>query len=203
MNIRRTKDSFSFQSSSRIEIAHETWSWWSLLGFFFVLKRRASNSVTRWLAYFSTFGLCINENLPNGIQSLPKLVQDFPKKKINPQKFAQDFEDFAKIAKFRQIWSHCWQLVTRFWCVICGVLKWANHVLRSLRNLRRCKLCCGKKMFYNIRSSARKNRPRSRPQWCGRTRRIRLQFWDRLHFVIFWSLQYTAIEVVYGNTQTL
>ena len=106
MNIRRTKDSFSFQSSSRIEIAHETWSWWSLLGFFFVLKRRASNSVTRWLAYFSTFGLCINENLPNGIQSLPKLVQDFPKKKINPQKFAQDFEDFAKMAKFLQIWSH-------------------------------------------------------------------------------------------------
>ena len=24
----------------------------------------------------------------------------------NPQIIAQDFEDFAKIAKFRQIWSH-------------------------------------------------------------------------------------------------
>ena len=48
----------------------------------------------------------INENLPNGIQNLPKSVQDFPKYLINPQKDAQDFEDFAKMAKFRQIWSH-------------------------------------------------------------------------------------------------
>ena len=38
------------------------------------------NSVTRWLAYFSTFGhLFNNENLPNAIQNLSKSVQEFPK----------------------------------------------------------------------------------------------------------------------------
>ena len=26
---------------------------------------------------------------------------------MNPWKIAQDFEDFAKVAKFCQIWSHC------------------------------------------------------------------------------------------------
>ena len=35
-------------------------------------------------------------------QSWPKI---FPIRK-NPQKIARDFEDFAKMAKFRQIWSH-------------------------------------------------------------------------------------------------
>ena len=26
---------------------------------------------------------------------------------MNPQQFAQDFKNCAKVAKFRQIWSHC------------------------------------------------------------------------------------------------
>ena len=26
---------------------------------------------------------------------------------MNPREIPQDFEDFAKVAKFRQIWSHC------------------------------------------------------------------------------------------------
>ena len=61
--------------------------------------------MTRWLDYFQHLAIYINENLPNGMQNLPKSVQNFPNYEINPQKFAQDFEDFAKMAKFREIWS--------------------------------------------------------------------------------------------------
>ena len=38
-----------------------------------------SSSVTRWLDFFQHLAFYINENLPNGIQNLPKLVQDIPR----------------------------------------------------------------------------------------------------------------------------
>ena len=43
-------------------------------------------SVTRWLDYFSIFGYYINENLPNAIENLPKLVQKNAKYYKNCQK---------------------------------------------------------------------------------------------------------------------
>ena len=38
---------------------------------------------------------------------LPKLVQIFAKFWRSTQHFAEDFRFFAKVAKYRQIWSHC------------------------------------------------------------------------------------------------
>ena len=48
----------------------------------------------------------MNENFPNGIQNLPKSAHNFPKYQ-NTLKNAQDFENFANVAIFSQIWSHC------------------------------------------------------------------------------------------------
>ena len=38
----------------------------------------------------------------------------FPKLLISSQHFGKDFKIFAKLAKFRQIWSHCWYLFEQF-----------------------------------------------------------------------------------------
>ena len=48
----------------------------------------------------------MNVKLPNGLQNLPKYFQNFAKSPP-PKKNAQYFKDFAKVTKFRQIWSHC------------------------------------------------------------------------------------------------
>ena len=48
-----------------------------------------------------------NDNLPSSIK-MTKLVQKFDKYQINyPQKLPKDFQNFDKMAKFRQIRSHC------------------------------------------------------------------------------------------------
>ena len=46
-----------------------------------------------------------NENLPNGLQSFAKVGPKFSQIVNKPSKFAQDFENLAIMAKFRQIWS--------------------------------------------------------------------------------------------------
>ena len=43
------------------------------------LVKKHIGSVTRWLDYFQHLAIYIHENLPNGKQNLPKLVQSFPK----------------------------------------------------------------------------------------------------------------------------
>ena len=59
--------------------------------------------------FFNIWPFTPIKTLPNGLQNLPKTVQNVTKYLINPQKVAQSFEDFAKMAKFRQIWSH-WEV---------------------------------------------------------------------------------------------
>ena len=58
--------------------------------------------------YFSIFGHLhhINENLPNDSQNLPKLVQKNIQTLNKLSEIAKYFLDLAKVAKFRQIWSH-------------------------------------------------------------------------------------------------
>ena len=63
-------------------------------------------SVTRWLDHFQHWAFYISNNLPNGVQNLPKQVQKYFRIVIKPWKIAQDFGDFTKVVKFRQIWSH-------------------------------------------------------------------------------------------------
>ena len=67
-------------------------------------------SVTRWLNCFFKFGHFNNRNLPNGIIFLPKQALNLANYQINLQKIAKDFQNFTKVAKFRQIWSHCWSV---------------------------------------------------------------------------------------------
>ena len=47
-----------------------------------------------------------NKNLPNSKTLLPQKDHKIAKYQIIPHKFAQDFEDCAKLAKFHQIWLH-------------------------------------------------------------------------------------------------
>ena len=48
-----------------------------------------------------------NGNLPKSITNFLKLGQQLPQiKYLNPQEMDKDFYDFAKVAKFRHIWSH-------------------------------------------------------------------------------------------------
>ena len=63
-------------------------------------------SVTRWLLK----SIYNHEKLPNCIQNLPKSVAIFAKYWISPQKIAKDILVYAKVAKFRQIWSH-WLII--------------------------------------------------------------------------------------------
>ena len=58
--------------------------------------------MTRWLDFFQHSD---NENLPNGLQSFAKVGPKFSQIVNKPSKFAQDFENLAIMAKFRQIWS--------------------------------------------------------------------------------------------------
>ena len=46
-----------------------------------------------------------NENLPDSITFLPKQDKNLPNTTLT-LKMAEDFWHFAKVAKFRQIWSH-------------------------------------------------------------------------------------------------
>ena len=47
-----------------------------------------------------------NDNLPSSIK-MQKWVQKLPNNRTKHPKLPKDFLNFAKVAKFRQIWSHC------------------------------------------------------------------------------------------------
>ena len=58
--------------------------------------------------FFNIWPISIKENLLNGILNLLKYVKSFAKYQIGiPSKIAKHFKDFAKAAKFGQIWSPC------------------------------------------------------------------------------------------------
>ena len=85
---------------------------------FSIIRRRYSSiltvpfplstyTVTRWLNFLSIFGHLQQYKFAQQYTSLPKQVQSFAKYQINSQKNAQDVLNFATLAKFCQIWSHC------------------------------------------------------------------------------------------------
>ena len=64
-------------------------------------------SVTRWVDNFPTFGHLHPRILPPEWHTkFAKVGQKFCPIVNKPSKIAQDFEDFAKMAKFRQILTH-------------------------------------------------------------------------------------------------
>ena len=65
------------------------------------------SSVTRWLSYFSHLASCNTENLPSYIQNYPKAVSKFCLILKHPNNWLAFWIYFAKVAKFRPIWSHC------------------------------------------------------------------------------------------------
>ena len=97
-----------------------------------------------WL-FFNIWPVTSMKISPMAYKFCPSRSKIFTNSKINHQKNAQDFEDFAKMAKFRQIWSRCsnskyvlrqlqfhnrdqyyktdfalTQFTARFWCIIWG-----------------------------------------------------------------------------------
>ena len=68
-----------------------------------------STSVTRWLVYlfkiwqFTSLQIC-----QIGKTSNQSRCQNLPNSKVNPHKTAKSFQNFARVVKFRQIWSHCY-----------------------------------------------------------------------------------------------
>ena len=65
------------------------------------------SSVTRWLSYFSHLASCNTENWPSYIQNYPKAVSKFCLILKHPNNWLAFWIYFAKVAKFRPIWSHC------------------------------------------------------------------------------------------------
>ena len=63
-------------------------------------------SVTRWLDYISTFGHLNQRKFAQWYTNFAKVGPKFCQIIYKASKIAQDFEDIAKVAKFRQIWSH-------------------------------------------------------------------------------------------------
>ena len=64
------------------------------------------HSVTRWLNDFSTFGHLHQRKCAQWHTKFATVGPKFCHIVNKLSKNAQDFEDFVKVAKFRQIWSH-------------------------------------------------------------------------------------------------
>ena len=50
-------------------------------------------------------------NLPNSLSICPSRFTKFPNTSLSFSKLPKDLQNFAKVAKFRQIWSHCLPVV--------------------------------------------------------------------------------------------
>ena len=64
-----------------------------------------TSSVTRWQDRFSIFGLCNHENLANTFHKISKVGSKCCQILTSPKNVAEYLYHFAKVAKFRQIWS--------------------------------------------------------------------------------------------------
>ena len=71
------------------------------------LRATPNYSVTRWLHYFSKFGHLHQRKFAQWHTKFAKVGPKICQIVNKPSKIAQDFKVFAKVAKFRQIWSHC------------------------------------------------------------------------------------------------
>ena len=60
----------------------------------------------QYLAIFSY------ENVSNSIQIVPKWIENFAQNQINLKYIPKDFQLFAKMVEFCQIWSH-WTQINR------------------------------------------------------------------------------------------
>ena len=67
-------------------------------------------SVTRWLDYFQYWAIFNNVNWPKKHTNFPKVCWFFSYTKLSFEKLPKYLQSFAKVAKFRQIWSR-WLLV--------------------------------------------------------------------------------------------
>ena len=71
-------------------------------------------SVTRWLYFYQYLVMRNSESLPKGRKYLPKYSHNFGKYKNFSQEMAKNFWNFAFVAKFAPIWSHCPQPLLNF-----------------------------------------------------------------------------------------
>ena len=71
-------------------------------------------SVTRWLYFYQYLVMRNSESLPKGRKYLPKYSHNFGKYKNFSQEMAKKFWNFAFVAKFAPIWSHCPQPLLNF-----------------------------------------------------------------------------------------
>ena len=119
---------------------------------------------------FQYLAICSNENLPKSVQIVPKWVKTFAQSQINLKNVAKDFNFFAKVVEFHQIWSRfpftmteshglvakCWhscswwlEIVSsnagnRYWMQCCSKrhkLKRIEAVFGSPRNTKNWRLC--------------------------------------------------------------
>ena len=61
------------------------------------------------ILFVQTFAMYNNGNVPKSITYFLKLEQHFATYYINLPEMVKYFYNFAKVAKFRHIWSHCFQ----------------------------------------------------------------------------------------------
>ena len=83
-------------------------------------KKRLFTSVTRLPeCVFNIWPFTAMKTCPKSIQIVPKWVKNFVKNQINLKYIAKDFEIFATVVEFRQIWSYCFlpsMTLSEIWC---------------------------------------------------------------------------------------
>ena len=63
--------------------------------------------MTRWVHNFSILAIHNKGHLPNSITICQSRLIKFPNTSLSFSKFPIDLQNFAKVTKFLQIWSHC------------------------------------------------------------------------------------------------
>ena len=93
--------------------------WFEILSASFIVYLsvvRMESSVTRWFDYFSKLRHLKQGNLPNSITISQNMFKNLPNTKFKLLKMPKVLQNFAKVAKFRQIWSHWWRAQTTKFC---------------------------------------------------------------------------------------
>ena len=85
-------------------------------------------SATKWLAYFSSFGHLRQWKLAQCHTKFVNVGPIFSQIANKPLKIANHFEDFAKMAKFRQIWSYLlWYLLSMIMYIAFKVIETSSQ----------------------------------------------------------------------------
>ena len=75
------------------------------------------------ILFVQTFAMYNNGNVPKSITYFLKLEQHFATYYINLPEMVKYFYNFAKVAKFRHIWSHCFQRLSCSYSFLSSALK--------------------------------------------------------------------------------